>query len=118
MVHEGLPRNRVKVYLLVFALASPVGAILTYLVALSMGVASNSSTGTGFALLLSGGTFLYVATAHILPHLNTEKPISSGSLNGSSYHRHQNNTIFKPIESIAFVFGSCVPVLISFCHSH
>ncbi|KAL5960837.1 Zinc transporter ZIP9 [Taenia solium] len=124
LVHEGLPRNRVKVYLLVFALASPVGAILTYLVvsanayALSMGVASTSSTGTGFALLLSGGTFLYVATAHILPHLNTEKPVSSGSLNGSSYHRHQSNTAFKPIELIAFVFGSCVPVLISFGHSH
>ncbi|VDM35303.1 unnamed protein product [Hydatigera taeniaeformis] len=165
LVHEGLPRNRVKVYLLIFALASPVGALLTYLVvsanayvadqqagfflpstwffnyfllnfnfidelahdtidltlslkALSMGVASTSSTGTGFALLLSGGTFLYVATAHILPHLHTEKPISSSPLNGNTHHRHQSITTFKPIESIAFVFGSCVPVLISFGHSH
>ncbi|EUB62593.1 Zinc transporter ZIP9 [Echinococcus granulosus] len=145
LVHEGLPRNRIKVYLLAFALASPVGALLTYLVVttnayiaaqqagffvhlflfhppslspvLSMGVTSTPSTGTGFALLLSGGTFLYVATAHILPHLNTEKPISSGSLNGSSHHRHQNTT-FKPVELIAFVLGSCVPVLISFGHSH
>ncbi|KAL5107364.1 Zinc transporter ZIP9 [Taenia crassiceps] len=129
LVHEGLPRNRVKAYLFVFALASPVGALLTHLVvsasayiadqqALSVGVVSTSSTGTGFALLLSGGTFLYVATAHILPHLNTENPSSSSSLNGSSYHRHQSSTTFRPVESIAFVLGSCVPVLISFGHSH
>ena len=30
LVHEGLPQNRVKIYLLVFSLASPVGALLTY----------------------------------------------------------------------------------------
>ncbi|KAM7543146.1 hypothetical protein Aperf_G00000010335 [Anoplocephala perfoliata] len=133
LVHEGLPRHAVRKYLLAFALASPVGALLTYFSilissslssqqSLAIGAASPSTTYTGFALLLSGGTFLYVATAHILPHLNTEKaPTSSSSLSGSSssgVHRHHSEASFKPVESLAFVLGACIPVAISFGHSH
>ncbi|VDD76580.1 unnamed protein product [Mesocestoides corti] len=129
LVHEGLPRNRVRVYLLAFALASPVGALLTYLIVsihtyatldpvLSASVGT-STTGTGFALLLSGGTFLYVATAHILPHLNSDKAVSSSSgLANTAHHRHQAGDTFKPSESLAFVLGCCFPVIISFSHSH
>ncbi|KAL7059540.1 hypothetical protein AAHC03_013433 [Spirometra sp. Aus1] len=139
LVHEGLPRNRVRTYLFIFALASPLGAIGTYLSLLLHGyleahaesasgtVAATmvpSTTGTGFVLLVSGGTFLYVAAAHILPQLASESAATSSAGQSSpscpvanSRSPSMGHTV-KPLETLAFVVGSCIPVLISFGHSH
>ncbi|VDN99111.1 unnamed protein product [Rodentolepis nana] len=126
LVHSGLPRYAVKKYLFVFSLATPVGALLTYFFVTAISYLSSQQGGssmayTGFALLLSGGTFLYVATAHILPHLTAEKPSASSSSTTSTssngYHHH-NEVKLKPKEICAFVLGSIIPVVISFGHSH
>nr|CDS27187.1 zinc transporter zip9 [Hymenolepis microstoma] len=126
LLHSGLPRHAVKKYLFAFSLATPVGALLTYCFVatisyLSSQHGSSSMTYTGFALLLSGGTFLYVATAHILPHLTVEKssaPSPSVTSTSSSGYHHHTEVKLKPKEIFAFVLGSIIPVAISFGHSH
>ena len=97
LLHEGLDKPRIKRHLLVFSLAAPVLAILTYLLLTLHGqVLLSASTslrrrpckfmllltsllsskgnldtlsGTGTAMLFSAGTFLYVATVHVLPEV-------------------------------------------------
>jgi solute carrier family 39 (zinc transporter), member 9 len=52
----------------VFAVATPLSAVFTYLIVNGIGF-QNVSGNTGILLLFSGGTFLYVATMHILPEV-------------------------------------------------
>ncbi|KAG5452950.1 Zinc transporter ZIP9 [Clonorchis sinensis] len=72
LIHEGFSRDTIRIHLIIFAAASPLAALLTY-VCLAWPavdqVASQAAIKTGFALLLSGGTFLYVAASHILPEI-------------------------------------------------
>ena len=103
LLHEGLDKPRIKRHLLVFSLAAPVLAILTYLLLTLHGqVLLSASTslrrrpwkfmllltsllsskgnldtlsGTGTAMLFSAGTFLYVATVHVLPEVDLWIPI-------------------------------------------
>jgi zinc transporter 9 len=68
-MHEGLERARVKRHLLVFALAAPVMAIVTFLTLNVGDVQGGDDTiaATGVAMLFSAGTFLHVATIPVLP---------------------------------------------------
>lgn len=71
LMHEGLERGRIRKHLLVFALAAPVLALLTYLLLTVHGQGNmNTLSGTGIAMLFSAGTFLYVATVHVLPEVS------------------------------------------------
>ncbi|CAH8640097.1 unnamed protein product [Heterobilharzia americana] len=92
LLHEGFPRNRIRLHMIAFSLASPLAAFFTYFY-LSLSSQSSvendmaiASTRTGFALLLSGGTFLYVAATHILPELINSS--GHGSSFGSPNHHH------------------------------
>uniref|UniRef100_A0A6I8S6N0 Zinc transporter ZIP9 n=1 Tax=Xenopus tropicalis TaxID=8364 RepID=A0A6I8S6N0_XENTR len=68
LMHAGLERNRIRKHLLVFALAAPVLSMLTYLgLSKSSKEALSEVNATGVAMLFSAGTFLYVATVHVLP---------------------------------------------------
>ncbi|RVE57559.1 hypothetical protein OJAV_G00217450 [Oryzias javanicus] len=68
LMHAGLERNRIRKHLLVFALAAPVLAMLTFLgLSQSSKEALSDINATGVAMLFSAGTFLYVATVHVLP---------------------------------------------------
>ncbi|KAK9377766.1 Zinc/iron permease [Lipomyces chichibuensis] len=64
LLRTGMHRRTVKQHLLVFSLAAPIGALVTW-VAIMIGGSNDGGTGiqwwTGFLLLFSGGTFLYVA---------------------------------------------------------
>ncbi|CAL8094157.1 unnamed protein product [Calicophoron daubneyi] len=96
LVHEGFSRDQIRLHLLVFAFAAPLASIVTYVyLALPSVAADNtliaaSAKRTGFALLLSGGTFLYVAASHILPELiqgqslHTSMPDQTGADPGRS----------------------------------
>ncbi|KHN83033.1 Zinc transporter ZIP9 [Toxocara canis] len=67
---EGLERVRVRRHLLVFSLAAPVTALLTFYAIVAVGSESLSSgLSIGVLMLFSAGTFLYVATVHVLPEL-------------------------------------------------
>ncbi|MCL4141696.1 UNVERIFIED_CONTAM: hypothetical protein GTU68_048011, partial [Idotea baltica] len=68
LMHENLEVRRIRRHLLLFAVAAPVGAFVTFLIITKSGSESLSSTkSAGVAMLFSAGTFLYVSTVHVLP---------------------------------------------------
>lgn len=76
LLKERISNDRIRCNLLIFALAAPVGAILTisfFLVSDSI----NSSSGPAVAMLFSAGTFLYVATVHVLPEVTEGKKLEA-----------------------------------------
>ncbi|KZV70220.1 Zinc/iron permease [Peniophora sp. CONT] len=60
LLSTSLPRNECRKHLLVFSSSTPIGAIAAYLLFYLTGFGDASRVG--IALLVSGGSFLYVAT--------------------------------------------------------
>jgi len=74
LMHEGLKRKQIILHLLAFTLSSPVSALLTFYGFNLLSDRSNAGSPqtmklVGFFLLISAGTFLYVAMIHILPEV-------------------------------------------------
>lgn len=69
----------------------------------------SSVNGTGIAMLFSAGTFLYVATVHVLPELMS---MSSQCDSGSTEQGLQRTDL------CLMVFGIVSPLLLSQTHSH
>lgn len=70
---------------------------------------------TGIAMLFSAGTFLYVATVHVLPEIasrQTKQTLQDGSV---IIHDHKG---FTKLDLVALVTGAIVPVLLSIGHKH
>ncbi|CAH8590651.1 unnamed protein product [Dicrocoelium dendriticum] len=106
LVHSGLPRGKIRVHLLVFAAASPLASIITYFYLtwpFPNSIKSHSMDKTGLALLVSGGTFLYVAASHILPDI---VHTASGPTESSSTQRASD-------EYTVYAVGSQDPLLAS-----
>uniref|UniRef100_A0A914HEX6 Zinc transporter ZIP9 n=1 Tax=Globodera rostochiensis TaxID=31243 RepID=A0A914HEX6_GLORO len=98
LLASGMDKVRVRRHLLIFSLAAPIGTVLTYAF-LHMIQSSNpsdailtdthketSSHFTGMVLLFSAGTFLYIATVHVLPELVEAKcsgTFAGGGMSGS-----------------------------------
>lgn len=66
LLKKGLSKRSIRAHLLVFSLAAPAGAIVTWLLAHFIGAnflqnAESTPWWTAILLLFSGGTFLYVA---------------------------------------------------------
>ncbi|XP_034969403.1 zinc transporter ZIP9 [Zootoca vivipara] len=111
LMHAGLERNRIRKHLLVFALAAPVLSMVTYLgLSQSSKQALSEVNATGVAMLFSAGTFLYVATVHVLPEVggmgHSHKPDSAG---GKGLSR---------LEVAALVLGCLIPLILSIGHQH
>lgn len=70
LLHHGVSHDGVKKRLLIFSSAAPIGAILTYTL-LSANLFVYQQEMLALCLLFSGGTFLYVATAHVLPEIQS-----------------------------------------------
>lgn len=102
LLHEGLDKSRIKKHLLAFSLSAPLGAFVTYL-CLGGGTFQDSSfsdyNATGIAMLFSAGTFLFVATVHVLPEVTQEKDL-------------------KLLEVVLLITGSFLPSLLSVHHHH
>ncbi|KAJ3254608.1 hypothetical protein HDU77_003988 [Chytriomyces hyalinus] len=94
-------RAKVRSHLLLFSLAAPIGAILTFCILSQLGFedAIAMRIYTGVALLFSAGTFLYVATVHVLPEIYED-----GRLSGA--------------QTAALIVGMFVPMLMTVEHSH
>ncbi|EYC21786.1 hypothetical protein Y032_0018g3531 [Ancylostoma ceylanicum] len=71
LLMEGIDARNARKHLLVFACAAPFAAIITFIILQSIGSESISSSesSTGILMLFSAGTFLFVATVHVLPEL-------------------------------------------------
>ncbi|XP_022425978.1 zinc transporter ZIP9 isoform X5 [Delphinapterus leucas] len=111
LMHAGLERNRIRKHLLVFALAAPVMSMVTYLgLSKSSKEALSEVNATGVAMLFSAGTFLYVATVHVLPEVggmgHSHKPDPAG---GRGLSR---------LEVAALVLGCLIPLALSVGHQH
>ncbi|XP_062324694.1 zinc transporter ZIP9 [Osmerus eperlanus] len=112
LMHAGLERNRIRKHLLVFALAAPVLAMLTFLgLSQSSKEALSDVNATGVAMLFSAGTFLYVATVHVLPEV------------GGTGHSHAPNggnggKGLSKVEVGALVLGCLIPLVLSVGHQH
>ena len=74
LLHHGISHDGVKKRLLAFSSSAPLGALFTYSL-LSANIFTYKQEMLALCLLFSGGTFLYVATAHVLPEIQS----SSGS---------------------------------------
>lgn len=117
LLHEGFDKRSIKRHLFAFALAAPIGAVVTF-----FGLTQHSKdalstvNGTGIAMVFSGGTFLYVATVHILPEITklgaTRTTLSDGSV---VIHEHKG---LSRLEVFVMVIGCLFPLLLSLSHSH
>lgn len=117
LLHEGVDRKRIGRHLLVFSFAAPCLALLTYFGIGKEGKETLTNVNaTGLAMLFSAGTFLYVATVHVLPELMTRNSnyahlptTESGSASSSG---------LKVKEIFVLVLGSFLPTLITTGHHH
>lgn len=72
--------------------------------------------GTGIAMLFSAGTFLYVATVHILPELAAMGTTRTVSADGSLVIKEQAG--FTKCELFLLVVGALLPLVLSIGHHH
>ncbi|XP_053201546.1 zinc transporter ZIP9-like [Panonychus citri] len=100
LMHEGLDRKKLRNHLLAFSLAAPVAAFVTYFgINQSAQETLSDYNATGVAMLFSGGTFLYVATVHVLPEVTQQQAL-------------------KLSELLTLVGGSLLPSLLTVNHHH
>ena len=67
--HIEIDDTKSRIYLILFALSSPIVAILTFFALDDTSFATDENIG--FALLFSAGTFIYVATVDVLPEVHS-----------------------------------------------
>lgn len=122
LMHEGIERRRIRKHLLIFALAAPAMTLLTYFgIGQKQKETLSSFNATGIAMLFSAGTFLYVATVHVLADLTQ----NSGHGNYSKLPQtletgktQAHSTALKPKELLCLVIGCVCPLLLSIGHAH
>ncbi|CAG9794381.1 unnamed protein product [Diatraea saccharalis] len=120
LLHAGLDRNRIRKHLLIFSCSAPLLAMLTY-----FGIGNESKqtlsdfNATGIAMLFSAGTFLYVATVHVLPelthkhsHTHTLLPVQEGVLPKKGFGGLQF------CEMLILTVGALLPLLLTMGHKH
>jgi zinc transporter 9 len=112
LMHEGLERSRIRRHLLVFSLAAPTMGILTFL-SLTVHGRENLDTlsATGVAMLFSAGTFLYVATVHVLPEVTN---LGHGHGGGGG----DNGGGLTKSEMIVLIVGAIMPLFLTMGHHH
>nr|SVE74860.1 EOG090X0EEU [Daphnia carinata] len=115
LLHDGLDRARIRRYLLVFSLAAPLAALATYF-GLSQKSKETLSTvnATGFAMLFSAGTFLYVSTVHVLPEI----VMRSGGHSHYSPSDGADKIGFTRCELLVLVSGALLPLALTAFHHH
>lgn len=111
LTQQNIPQDELQRMLATFALSAPAGAIGTYFL-LTVGVVEYAQTNLAICLMVSGGTFLYVAAAHILPEVQ-----AAGQLEA----RPTDNKPAAPSpwsDVWVMVAGMVLPLLINVEHSH
>lgn len=114
LMHAGLERKQIQKHLLAFAAAAPVLAISTYFILNATGGSpQHRLSATGIGMLFSAGTFLYVATVHVLPEIS-----SRGQHHSNHPHHHPGTGAYQQgglgiLESLTLIIGAGLPVLIA-----
>lgn len=95
LLHRGLKHSVIRQHLLAFSLSAPLAALVTYFGLSQSGKeALRRNNATGIAMLFSAGTFLYVATVHVLPEL-------------------VHNRLLSPRELTFLVGGAFLPIILA-----
>lgn len=115
LMHTGLEKKYIQGHLLAFSAAAPVVAIATYFILHASGSSSvNQNSTTGIGMLFSGGTFLYVATVHVLPEISSRS--SMGETDAlqppPEGHLHQQRYMGL-LESLTLILGLGLPVILA-----
>ncbi|KAM9726836.1 zinc transporter ZIP9 isoform 1-T1 [Menidia menidia] len=115
LMHAGLEKKYVQGHLLAFSAAAPVVAIATYFILHASGNSSqNQLSATGVGMLFSAGTFLYVATVHVLPEVSSSRaapaPSDSQQQQGAALHSQRQLGL---MESLTLVLGVGLPVVLA-----
>lgn len=111
LMHEGLERGRIRRHLLIFSLAAPVMAIFTFLSLTIHGRGTlDTLSATGVSMLFSAGTFLYVATVHVLPEVT-----NIGHSHGGGGDQGKG---FSKAELSMLVIGAILPLFLTMGHHH
>ncbi|XP_062375752.1 zinc transporter ZIP9 [Sardina pilchardus] len=114
LMHAGLERRQIQSHLLAFSAAAPVLAISTYFILSATGGSpQHRLSATGIGLLFSAGTFLYVATVHVLPEISNRGQHQSNHL-----HHHAGTGAYQQgglgiLESLTLIIGAGLPVLLA-----
>lgn len=83
LLREHLSHDRIRTNLFIFSLAAPMGAIATIVVFYLIGGGETLGAdwgGPAIAMLFSAGTFLYVATVHVLPEVTHGEKVKGWDL--------------------------------------
>ncbi|XP_053188545.1 zinc transporter ZIP9 [Scomber japonicus] len=125
---SGLEKKFIQGHLLTFSAAAPIVAIITYFILHASGSSSQSQlSATGVGMLFSAGTFLYVATVHVLPEISssrtgprlsdcqqhTEAEDHPSDLHQHSGVEHHQQQYLGLLESITLVLGIGLPVVLA-----
>lgn len=108
LLHEGIDRQRIRKHLAIFSLSAPLLTLLTFFgIGQEQKETLNSLNATGIAMLFSAGTFLYVATVHVLPELTS----GSGHSHSQSYSLldQQPNAALSSSSSSVIQISNSVP---------
>jgi zinc transporter 9 len=105
LLHDRFSHRAIRQHLLIFSAAAPIAALFTFgiLSQLDLKDPSLMQIWGGLILLFSAGTFLYVATVHILPEVYT--------------HNHSERRLSKT-QMICILAGLFLPLFITIDHSH
>ncbi|MBN3324115.1 S399B protein, partial [Atractosteus spatula] len=114
LLHTSLEKRQIQKHLFAFSVAAPLLAIATYFfLSMTGGSSEHRLKATGIGMLFSAGTFLYVATVHVLPEIS-----SRGQQRSSHLHHHASTGAYQQgglgvLESLTLVIGAGLPVLLS-----
>ncbi|XP_038593800.1 zinc transporter ZIP9 [Micropterus salmoides] len=115
LMHAGLEKKYIQGHLLAFSAAAPIVAIATYFILHASGSSSeNQLSATGVGMLFSAGTFLYVATVHVLPEVSsgrTGQP-SSDLQQHTGVEAHQQRHLGL-LESLTLILGVGLPMVLA-----
>ncbi|XP_062256674.1 zinc transporter ZIP9 isoform X2 [Platichthys flesus] len=118
LMHSGLERKYIQGHLLAFSAASPIVAITSYFILHASGSSpQNQLSSTGVGMLFSAGTFLYVATVHVLPEISSARadrgqPSSDPQQPTAGAETHQRHHVGL-LESITLIFGVMLPMVLA-----
>ncbi|KAM6922577.1 zinc transporter ZIP9 [Lycodopsis pacificus] len=112
LMHSGLEKKYIQGHLMAFSAAAPILAITTYFILHASGSSSqNQLSATGVGMLFSAGTFLYVATVHVLPEVKTGQPPTDLQRHTGAEGRHQQH--LGILESLTLVLGVGLPMVLA-----
>uniref|UniRef100_A0A3P9N7L9 Zinc transporter ZIP9 n=1 Tax=Poecilia reticulata TaxID=8081 RepID=A0A3P9N7L9_POERE len=116
LMHAGLEKKDIQGHLLTFSAAAPIVAISTYFILQAVGDSShNQLSATGVGMLFSAGTFLYVATVHVLPEISSSSSAAEPFSNlqeetGAETHKARYLGL---LESLTLILGVGLPVILA-----